>query len=122
MKERPILFNSEMVRAVLENRKTQTRRVVKGVAPDTKWRFGRFEGRHYERRKFITFPTSGVVPPPELQKLGRTTPIPFTRNGYGGILGRGKKTHMGEHYGTALERGFIMLEGGDGWGEYYGEK
>ena len=37
MAEKPILFNTEMVKAILEDRKTQTRRLVKGLPLAEPW-------------------------------------------------------------------------------------
>ena len=48
MKERPIVFSGEMVQAILEGRKTQTRRVIKPQPPLDEWGISKWETSSFE--------------------------------------------------------------------------
>lgn len=83
MKERPILFNSEMVRAILEGQKTQTRRVIKHQPP-----FGCAYAINGNRSHALCFATAGspvagseIWVPPTAKSKDHRLACPFGQPG-----------------------------------------
>ena len=70
--ERPIIFGSEMVKAILEGRKTQTRRVVKpnpSIAPLAECPYGEIEDRLWARETYFVAGTGKIFYRADGEKL-----------------------------------------------------
>ncbi|HAT4916106.1 TPA: morphogenetic protein [Serratia marcescens] len=62
MKEHPVIFNGEMVRAILDGRKTQTRRVIKNQRMGDSWSVKPAESPRYERHSHDWWLPTGTKP------------------------------------------------------------
>lgn len=98
---KPILFNTEMVRAILDGRKTCTRRVVKTRRKDacgfyvTRYSDGSFAGI-YEYDEDERMFENSLIPP---YKPGDILYVRETWHRYTKRVGEGGKCHLEERYG-----------------------
>ena len=98
---KPILFNTEMVRAIMDGRKTCTRRVVKTRRKDacgfyvTKRTDGSFTGI-YEYDEDERMFENQLIPP---YKPGDILYVRETWHRYTKRVGKGEGCHLEEHYG-----------------------
>lgn len=95
MNERPIIFSGEMARAILDGRKTQTRRVVKCNHESDVLRY-ELVGDYDDRRLAMRFADDSLVPCP----YGKVSDRLWVRESFLGwkspILGLGDVVYQGE--------------------------
>ncbi len=128
MKERPIIFSTPMVQAILEGRKTQTRRVIKPqpVVGEDKWEWGGTRPKALRKTGAITTYGIGVLPSDDGSMFQYSCPY-----GKPGDLLWVRETHAWVMYDHAHD----LLEGArdrnryvykasmhEGWMEYAKEK
>lgn len=103
MRERPILFNTEMVKAILDGRKTCTRRVVKGYIPkDAEFGYTAFtpKGAISCRGMFETgYPGYGEKFIKLPYQRGAILYVRETWHKYTKRVGNGESCHLAEFYG-----------------------
>ena len=97
---KPILFNTEMVRAILDGRKTCTRRIVKGFIPDDAlWGYTAFTPKGYISCRGLYADGYGEgfyklpYQPEDILYVRETW------HGYTKLVGKGGGCHLEERYG-----------------------
>ena len=97
---KPILFNTEMVKAILDGRKTCTRRIVKdGIPDDAMWGYTAFTPKGYIscRGIYVDGYGEGFYKLP--YQPGDILYVRETWHRYTKRVGKGEGCHLEEHYG-----------------------
>lgn len=77
MNEHPIIFSTPMVQAILKGRKTQTRRIIKDIHPDSQ----NIILQGFEKIDKITFLEPDQFDKPENEKLASQVSCPYGKTG-----------------------------------------
>lgn len=99
MRELPILFNTEMVRAILNDRKTCTRRVIKDAVKENQEinKNGKGEFELYDITSRCGIPKGKIYNPP--YQPGDILYVRETWHKYTKRVGNGESCHLAEFYG-----------------------
>lgn len=99
MRELPILFNTEMVRAILDDRKTCTRRVIKDAVKENQEinKNGKGEFELYDITSRCGIPKGKIYNPP--YQPGDILYVRETWHKYTKRVGNGEPCHLAEFYG-----------------------